>query len=218
MPYFKNDNVNLLIIHIPKTGGSSVEDYFINKYSINKSRFSLFFWIADWYKELNNMTIHHSLQHCTYAEIIKYSKELYVDTNNLKMISIVRNPYDRCISDLFHNGLIQKNSSKEEVYNTIKNIYFKNYYEKTFAYDNHVIPQYLYLTDENEKLADNIIILRTETLNEDMHKIGYTDFNIHVTKNKCNDNKYDNYLNEDSIALINEFYSKDFDFFNYKKK
>jgi hypothetical protein len=59
---------------------------------------------------------------------------------------------------------------------------------------------------------DNIIILRTETLNDDMKKIGYIDFDLHNLKNKFNTNDYDGYLNEDSIALINNFYSKDFDF------
>ena len=34
MPYFKNDNVNILFIHIPKTGGSSVETYLSNHFNI----------------------------------------------------------------------------------------------------------------------------------------------------------------------------------------
>ena len=34
MPYFKNNRINLLFIHIPKTGGSSLEKYFNVKYNI----------------------------------------------------------------------------------------------------------------------------------------------------------------------------------------
>lgn len=38
MPYFhntvKNEKVNLLLIHIPKTGGTSSEQYFSKKYNV----------------------------------------------------------------------------------------------------------------------------------------------------------------------------------------
>ena len=36
MPYYNDDsiNLNLLFLHIPKTGGSSVEQYFSNKFNI----------------------------------------------------------------------------------------------------------------------------------------------------------------------------------------
>ena len=33
MPYFHNNYVNLLFIHIPKTGGSSLEIYFSKKFT-----------------------------------------------------------------------------------------------------------------------------------------------------------------------------------------
>jgi hypothetical protein len=34
MPYFKTNNKNVLFIHIPKTGGTSVEHYLSEKYSL----------------------------------------------------------------------------------------------------------------------------------------------------------------------------------------
>ena len=34
MPYFLNENINLLFIHIPKTGGSSLERYFSEHFNI----------------------------------------------------------------------------------------------------------------------------------------------------------------------------------------
>jgi len=50
-----------------------------------------------------------------------------------------------------------------------------------------------------------------------MVKLGYSDFNYHVGKNTVSPEKYLSYLNTDSITLINEFYKKDFEFFNYQK-
>ena len=41
MPYFKNDNINILFIHIPKTGGSSLENYFSSKFGIELNKKSL---------------------------------------------------------------------------------------------------------------------------------------------------------------------------------
>jgi hypothetical protein len=50
-----------------------------------------------------------------------------------------------------------------------------------------------------------------------MHNLGYTDFNVHTNNNAAKINYYD-YLNGDSIKLINEFYDYDFTMFNYTKK
>jgi len=206
MPYFKNENINVLFIHIPKTGGSSVECYFSKKYNIPLNKNSLYMYLKDHFKHFNS-----SLQHLTYNQIIKYSDFLNVDFNNLKIISIVRNPYERIISDLFYFKLIKVNSSKEETYESIKDYLVLNR-------DNHTLPQHHFVTINNE-LVPNIILLKTETLMSDMVKIGYDDFNVknHVNRYRLNHDNYYNYLNSDSIHLINDFYHEDFILFNYAK-
>ena len=105
---------------------------------------------------------------------------------------------------------INVNSTKEEVYSSIQ-IYLKE------NYDNHTKPQYKFITNDNEELIENLLLIRTETLNEDMHKLGYKDFNIKMNMNP-NTVDYNDYLNNDSIALINEIYKKDFELLNYNKK
>ena len=207
MPYFKNQNINLLFIHIPKTGGTSLEKYLSRKYKIPLNSNSLFMFI----NKLNtDIKIDSTLQHMTYQTIMKYKDYFKIDFNNIEIIAIVRNPYERLISDLFFLKKIKINSSKEEVYNTI----IKRYLNELL--DNHTIPQYLFVTDENKQLIPNIKILHTETLNQDIQKLGHKDFNLRENKNKINNNYY-NYLNNDSIKIINEFYDYDFTLFNYKK-
>jgi hypothetical protein len=210
MPYFKNNNINLLLIHIPKTGGTSLELYFSHKFNIELNNKSLFLFLEEETKLKNNIVLNSSMQHMTYLTILKYKNEFNIDFNNLKTITIVRNPYERIISDLLFYDICDINSSKEEIFNIIKSYIVSN------DFDNHNIPQYLFITDNNKKIIPNICILHTETLTNDMHNLGYKDFNNHhnATSEKLD---YYKFLNNDSIKLINEFYDDDFRLFNYKK-
>ena len=205
MPYFNNKDINLLFIHIPKTGGTSLETYFKLKYNIPLNNNSLWDFSTD-----ENIKIDSSLQHITYKQMVQNNNILNIDFNNIKIISIVRNPYDRIVSDLFYNKLITPRTTQKDVFNIITK------YLVSDKYDNHNIPQYKFVTDDNEGIIQNIHILRTESLTNDMINLGYNDFNIfdNVNKNKVN---YYKYLNIDSILIINQFYHLDFILFNYNK-
>ena len=213
MPYFTNNNdINLLLIHIPKTGGSSLEMYFSIKYKIPLDHKSLRTLTP--LECFNNI----SCQHFTYQDIIKYNDTIYhVDLNNLKKITIVRNPYDRVVSDLFWNKLININSTKDEIYTQLLNNYTKKYNENSHIYDNHVTPQYIYLLDNNNELLNDIKILKTENLNKEMFDLGYNDFNFHSLNSRIDKKDITKFLNNMSIQLINIFYNKNFKIFNYKK-
>jgi hypothetical protein len=208
MPYFNNNNINILFIHIPKTGGTSLEAYFSKKYDVVLDNKTLFdFFDSENQKSKN---IYTTLQHMTYQTIMMHKEFFNIKMDNLEIITIVRNPYERIISDLFWCKKININSTKEEVYHIILEYLYDN------NLDNHNIPQYLFLTDNNKRLIPNIKILHTETLTKDMKNLGNHDFNVKINTNK-NKINYFNYLNQNSIKLINQFYSYDFEFFNYKK-
>lgn len=210
MPYFKNNDINLLFIHIPKTGGSSVEQYLSNKYNIALNKTSLWMYLDE--NEKESISFYTTLQHITYKTVVQNCLFFDIKFDDLKIIAIVRNPYDRLISDWFYLNKMNINTTKEQTYLKIK----EHLSNSAISLDNHNIPQYLYVCDENNEIYKNIKILHTETLDGDMKNIGFTDFNI---RENCNIHKlnYYDYLNTDSIQIINEFYSKDFEIFNYQK-
>lgn len=239
MPYFKNDEkgVNLLFIHIPKTGGTSVETYFSDKYSIPLDEPSLMStkclsMFTDGYDNNKynqpvmqlpeNQIMHfHSLQHCTYQELLMYKDRFNInfdnDSTKINIISIVRNPYTRILSDLFYFHLIDVDTPSDQVCNIVcRYLNNKESYINGHVFDRHNMPQYLYLVDKTGSLSQNIKILRTETLDDDMKSLGYSDFNYRLYVSRMNEIDYSNLLNADTIELINESYKKDFEYFNYK--
>jgi hypothetical protein len=207
MPYFSNDIVNLLFIHIPKTGGESLEKYFSELYTIPLDNNSIYWFIAEDIKLEHNLSVNSSLQHLTYQTIMKYKEFFSIDMNDLEILTIVRNPYERIVSDLFWWNKITIDTSPAEVYEIIKTYL-------TEALDNHNIPQHLFLMDKNDQLLKNVTILHTETLTNDMIKLGHTRFNVRTNCNKHTVNYYE-YLNDSSIRLINSFYKDDFKLLNY---
>jgi hypothetical protein len=200
MPYFNKEN--LLFIHIPKTGGSSIENYFFNKYG--KNIYTLF-------SGMDVLFNNHTLQHSTYKEL--YQNRDYFNIHfddSLKIFTVVRNPYERIISDLFFFNLINLDMNRDQV-----EIVIKNYLNETYDhYDNHRIPQYLYVVDENDTICKNIICIKINDINQKMYELGYKDFNSYdnVNTNKIN---YFTLLNDNAIKMINDYYIKDFELFNF---
>ena len=171
----------------------------------------------------------HSLQHLTWLEMQEH-KQILWDTdkqrnivsndlyqrNDCEILTVVRNPYDRIISDLLFNEIITSETiqNQNSVYRKLK-----KYLNKDDTFDNHKLPQFMYITDSNGELIENIIILRTETLTADMKHIGFTDFNYNLQTSKSNlepkDTKYSAALNKKAMLLINDYYKRDFELFGY---
>ena len=153
MPYYKD--INTLFIHIPKTGGTSLEWYLRRRYS--ESLFS---------KTSNNDILpekqlqNKALQHIPYQIIEKYHKELNIDVadKSMKIISIVRNPYDKVLSDLFWFKKIKDTDTPVDIANCVRE------YLYNFDWDHHTLPQHQFLIDKDGNLLDNVKIFRTESL------------------------------------------------------
>jgi hypothetical protein len=213
MPYFQSKGINLLFIHIPKTGGTSVENYLSKKYEIPLNIKSLFGIIP--YEVKSPLMLQAiSFQHIIYKVIVKYQKLFGIKSlPNFKVVTIVRNPYERIISDLFFFKIINTSFTPEKVYLCILNYLFgpKNY-------DNHQLPQHVFIENKYGKIPCHVFIMHTETLTEDMRKFGFEDFdtNANVNPYRKHIKSYYDYLNKKSIFVINKFYRKDFITFGYR--
>tara|TARA_B100001248_G_C27393062_1_gene463621 strand:+ start:961 stop:1581 length:621 start_codon:yes stop_codon:yes gene_type:complete len=202
MPYYKQKNI--LFIHIPKTGGTVIENALKKE-----TKQTLYGNKNNWNEPYRGI----SPQHLFYNTIFKNKRILNVDFQNIKVFSVVRNPYDRIVSDLFWNKLIEPTFTAKEVNNVIRNIYFGKCKKNL---DNHNVPQYKFVTDENSELIKSIKILKTETLNESNNTLNeFLGFNINIFQKNVNKN-YREYLNKESISIINEKYKKDFELFDYE--
>lgn len=166
----------------------------------------------------------YSLHHFTWNDIRtqknilfgeKIAKLVDEKNNDMTFIASVRNPYDRIISELFFLKKINKTFNQKSVFQVIKQfLNDKNHY------DNHKTPQYKFVINEKGELIKNLKIVKTESLDSDMEKLGYKSFTNARCKNvntKYNKSKYSNLLNRESIELINNYYEKDFEYFNYSK-
>ena len=197
MPYFYNNDINILFIHIPKTGGTSLEKYFEHKYKIELNKNSLYTTNP---KEFYNGI---SCQHQLY-KTIKMNKQFFrIDYSNIKFITVVRNPYNRIISDLLFKNIVKENFTQTQVYEHIKK-YLEEAHDP--KYDNHRIPQYLFLLDENDKMLNNIKIMKTETLNDDIFELFGINNIIHNNKGDT----YDKNLSNNGYNNLKKYLSKDY--------
>lgn len=214
MPYFHNEDINLLFIHIPKTGGTSVQTYLSRKFEIEMNHKSMYGWNhpdADHQILFGDDSQEYSMQHLSYRRIVKLEHLFGLDVKDSKLtvFAVLRNPYDRIISDIFffvELGIHELSTSKEV------EMAIEFYLSSPNNFDNHRMTQYDMLKDEDGNIPPNIILLRTETLAIDMHHLGFDDFNLVENKNRAhiNQHNYKALLTPRSIALIDAYYEKDF--------
>lgn len=202
----------LLFVHIPKTGGTSIESYFIKKGVDPTSMLSSDTWIPThtaWKRGV-------SLQHQTFRDIVAHTKATGGSMKSLPKMCVVRNPYTRVVSDLFFNGLINDTSTAADVEIELKK-YVDAYLNNEIAFDNHARPQVDMIRNRVNKILPGFRILRCETLTADMRALGFTDFNVHENRNRhqLDDTAYMNLLTDESIRIINEVYAEDFATFGY---
>lgn len=204
------EKAKLIFIHIPKTGGSTFEQYLSSFYGVPLDKTTMF---SSEYETING----HSLQHCTYQELKIHLKGQKKDINDYFIISFVRNPFHRLLSELLCFHRIERSTPASVAHTVIVNMFsnenpplVRGHYTH---YDNHLIPQVEFLLDENGHFPQNLALFDMNDINTIMPSLGFTDFakarRVHVTYRGRVD--YDSYFLEETNALIKRAYKEDFD-------
>ena len=232
MPISHKDNI--IFVHIPKTGGGSIEKTLgifgeDNKGSLNPNLNIL-------YGKKDNKL----LQHLTLNEINKLKNK---ECSSYKKVSFVRNPFDKIVSEYlwriqiyckkkieFKKYLIEEVIPRKNGINTFVKDFYKN--ENILPIlDIHYLEQYKFLIDEKNNIKIDFVG-KFENLEKDFEKIfklKLINYKIHKTKSHYlyylskkflpaffNKKMYRKFFDNESKDLMKKEYSNDFEYFNYE--
>lgn len=230
MPYFEDKKV--LFIHIPKTGGTSLEKFFDSSYTQLLQHLPGSCIKSKEIMMRNNLVFKkygHSPQHSTITEIKQTFPNIISQAE--KTFCIVRNPYSRLISEVFFdykrcNKPFPYNNNISEYLSIINNRcrqMINNYKLNKTAYDCHFRPQFEYITDEKgADIPDNIRVFKFEDgfhqieeyLNLKTGSLGHDNKTIYKYDIQRLDFK--DILESDVITMVNDIYRNDFAIFKYE--
>jgi len=196
-------NLKLIFVHIPKTGGRSIEKLL--------SGFGKRIEFQEGWDEKNKIW----QQHLTIKQILSLRK----NCADYFKFSFVRNPWDRMVSDYFYfmkHGI--SGEFKDFLMET--DVYFDNFpiFNGRVGCKDHRLPQIHFLLDENDKYPIDFIG-RFETLQQDFNiicdKVGIPPQELpHL--NKTEHKHYSEYYDEETKQIVAEKYAKEIELFDYK--
>lgn len=130
------------------------------------------------------------------------------------ILTFIRNPFYRMVSDLFHFRQIHAHSLPEEVHQAVVHVLTTNQTigkDRYQNWDNHFLPQSDYLLNET---GDNMTILETSDLDRILPcRCPGFECAPRANVNPHQPDNYDKFLNETTKQLIRQYYKKDFDLF-----
>jgi hypothetical protein len=198
--------LELVFIHIPKTGGTSFTEYLRHMYHINLDANALFGAPG----ETINL---HSLQHCTYREIREWLHDRGKDIGDYTILAFIRSPYYRLMSELFYLQRIPPNTKPTEVYRFAKALLEERdpplLYDTYARYDNHLLSQSEFLIDESGEIPNNLTILESEDIDSIFPLLDTRRLNASFG-GKTTPDYYDRWINDDFRQLVQTYYAKDF--------
>ena len=200
-------NRKFIYIHIPKTGGSSIESFFgfnlWKKSTLQNTQLinsHLMGYCVRKKKFLQHLSIDEVAQHL-------YSKRDHFD--QYFSFATIRNPWDRFLSSFFY----ECRSKTKDIAN------FREFCKKPYFFNpDHQLPQYKFIVNKSEKIIVNCII-RFENLENDFNKvcniIGIPRKKLpHINKTKHP--HYTEYYDRETRDIIKKRYERDIDYFEYQ--
>uniref|UniRef100_A0A6C0F9V5 Sulfotransferase domain-containing protein n=1 Tax=viral metagenome TaxID=1070528 RepID=A0A6C0F9V5_9ZZZZ len=206
---YKNIDEKLKFVHITKTSGTYIEELG-KQQNLNWGKYDKYLGMAKLPKTLS--ILNSPYWHLPLQFFDKYPYKKYT-----KLFTIVRNPYDRIISECLckYGGKFSKNMETNEDLN----IYINQQVNKKKTLDlsfYHFLPQNLYTHNEKgEQVID--IIIKYEEIDKFNDLMKQYSIDINYIKKK-RERKFDiKDISRENITLINEVYDLDFIYYNYEK-
>lgn len=152
----------IIFIHIPKTGGTSIEKYFLNLRGLEANDAAA---IGIFKNLLKTSNLERANQHCS----LKMIEDYYFGgkiPSDFKIFSVVRNPYDRFFSELNYRRLPPPDRFPLSFRLPAHFLIYLADKQFTSLKDlnSHMRPQYEYLLGESES---RVRLLRVENLQDE---------------------------------------------------
>lgn len=176
----------LVFIHIPKTGGTSIEEFF-------RENGGCLYWERK--KQYNG----HSIQHCTYQEL----KELGLVPEGYRIFTVIRHPYERFLSDYNYYRTLDRFDG--DILS-----FAKKFFGEPEGFDNHNKSIFHFL-EVNGKIPSEIDIIRIENLDKDLLE----KFGIRLEKKMNVSGKFETIPSQEVKDLIYQNWKEDFETLNY---
>lgn len=246
MPILKTiTGKEVLFIHIPKTGGQTIEHLFgLDKLNFEHPETHKIFY--GWNAERTLQPVHY-----TYNEILAINPEV----KNMQVFAVVRNPYDKVVSEFlfakrtgydplfgYNIKFISFSLYLQTIYNIWEKLISGNDFDITYniseskkAFKSHIntqfirchyLPQSHYITPENiAELGANLTIIRFEDYANQLWNYlihdcqPYVDkaYKIPVINSNYRVKENEKFYTLETWRIVSHLYQKDFELFNYAK-
>ncbi len=211
-------------IHIPKTAGTTIEQQFADLGDMPWNT-------SSWYGRIRRPDRWYEDHHLTLCELRQRSPD---EVRWLDMFAVVRNPYQRLISEyrwrhklVFEQKVPELTAfeSFDAMIAAVPRDLAHNWYRYIAVADRdhanvlvHLRPQWQYVCDATGRLDPRVEIVRFERLRDDLEPL-YRRWGVASRPFGGPSAPFDlaEYYTDESLAVVNAVYERDFEWFGYER-